>query len=110
MIDNKIEELFNTIEDSKEYQEYKKIESILDKDKSIKKLIEEIKALQQESVRLEYEKNEYYKVIDKEIDKKAKELNDKPVYQEYLTKMSELNDILSMSSKMIEDYIEDKVN
>lgn len=110
MIDNKIEELFNTIEDSKEYQEYKKIESILDKDKSIKKLIEEIKALQQESVRLEYEKNEYYKVIDKEIDKKAKELNDKPVYQEYLNKMNELNNILSMSSKMIEDYIEDKVN
>lgn len=110
MIDNKIEELFNTIEDSKEYQEYKKIENILDKDKSIKKLIEEIKALQQESVRLEYEKNEYYKVIDKEIDKKAKELNNKPIYQEYLTKMNELNDILSMSSKMIEDYIEDKVN
>ena len=110
MIDNKIEELFNTIEDSKEYQEYKKIESILDKDKSIKKLIEEIKALQQESVRLEYEKNEYYKVIDKEIDKKAKELNDKPVYQEYLTKMNELNDILSMSSKIIEDYIDDKIN
>ena len=110
MIDNKIEELFNTIEESKEYKEYKKIEKILDKDKSIKKIIEEIKALQQESVRLEYEKNDYYKVIDKEIDKKAKELNDKPVYQEYLTKMNELNNILSMSSKMIEDYIDDKVN
>ena len=110
MIDNKIEELFNTIEDSREYKEYKKIESILDKDKSIKKLIEEIKDLQQESVRLEYEKNDYYKVIDKEIDKKAKELNDKPIYQEYLTKMNELNDILAMSSKMIEDYIDEKVN
>lgn len=110
MIDNKIEELFNTIEESKEYKEYKKIESILDKDKSIKKLIEQIKNLQQESVRLEYEKNDYYKVIDKEIEKKAKELNDKPVYQEYLNKMNELNDILSMSSRIIEDYIDDKIN
>lgn len=110
MIDNKIEELFDTIESSSEYQDYKKIETILKKDKSINELINEIKSLQKESVRLEYNHDNSYKEIDKKIELKVQELNNKPVYQEYLNKMNEINNILAMSSKMIEDYVEEKVN
>ena len=110
MIDNKIEELFEAIESSSEYKNYKKIEGILEKDKSINNLIEEIKSLQKESVRLEYNHDDDYKEVDKKIELKVAELNSKPVYQEYLNKMQEINDILSMSSKMLEDYVEEKVN
>ena len=77
MIESKLEELFNSIENSSLYKEYKKIEKILDKD-------EEIKI-------------------------KADELNNKQIYQEYLSRMEEFNNELAMSSKMINDYIEEKV-
>ncbi len=110
MIDNKIEELFKEVKSSKEYQNYKNIESILQKDKSINKLINEIKKLQQKSVNLEYHHDEKYKDIDKLIAEKVELLNSKPVYQEYLSKMQELNNILSMSSNMIENYLQDKIN
>ena len=42
--------------------------------------------------------------------KKVEELNQIPAYQEYLNKMNEFNDILAMSSKMIEDYVDEKIN
>ena len=59
MIESKLEELFNSIENSSLYKEYKKIEKILDKD-------EEIKI-------------------------KADELNNKQIYQEYLSRMEVFN-------------------
>ena len=40
MIETSIEELFNSINNSKEYKEYKEIVDIIDKDKEIKNLIE----------------------------------------------------------------------
>ena len=54
MIDNSIEALFESINNSKEYQEYLKITNILNDDKETKKLIDEIKELQKEATKLEY--------------------------------------------------------
>lgn len=110
MVENKIDELFNTIENSKEYKDYLKIGKSLKKDKKIDKLIEEIKELQKESTILEYNNDDSYKEIDKIIASKVEELNNIPAYQEYLHKMNELNDILAMSSNMLEEYIDEKVN
>ena len=108
-MNNSLEELFNTIENSKLYQEYKKMENILSKDKEIKAIIDEIKELEKEATYLEYIGDEKYKEIDEEIKKKADILNNKQVYIEYLNKMEEFNDELATSSKMIEKYIEEKV-
>ena len=110
MIENKIDDLFKTIENSREYQDYLKIGDSLSKDASINELIDEIKKLQQESTELEYHGGDSYKEIDKVIENKVAELNLKPAYQEYLNKMNEFNDILAMSSKNIEDYINEKAN
>lgn len=110
MIENKIDNLFKTIENSKEYQDYLKIGESLAKDNTINQLINEIKKLQQESTELEYLGDESYKEIDKIIEKKVAELNSKPAYQEYLNKMNQFNDILAMSSKNIENYINEKAN
>ena len=109
MIDNKMEELFDTILNSKEYEEYKKIGDILKKDSSINGLINEIKSLQQEATFLEYNNDPKYKELDRIIDAKVKELNSKPVYQEYLHKMEEFNDIISSSSLMLEQYVNEKI-
>ena len=109
MINNSLEELFNTIENSSLYKEYKKMENILSKDEEIKKLIDEIKELEKQATYLEYIGDDKYKEIDEEIKKKADILNNKQVYQEYLNKMEEFNNELAISSKMIEQYVEEKV-
>ena len=109
MIENKIDELFQAINESKEYKAYQNIGEVLEQDEEINNLIKEIKTLQQKSVRLEEQGNEEYKEIDKEIDELVKKLNSKPIYQEYLKRMNELNDILAMSSNQIEKFINNKV-
>jgi len=109
MINNSLEELFNSIENSNLYKEYKKMSSILSKDEEIKKLIDEIKELEKQATYLEQIGDEKYKEIDEEIKRKADILNNKHIYQEYLEKMDEFNNELAMSSKMIESYVSEKV-
>ena len=109
MIEKKINELFETIENSNEYKSYLEIGKVLESDKEINTLIKEIKKLQQKSVNLEYNNDNSYIEVDKEIEKKVKLLNSKPIYQEYLRLMNEFNDVIAMSSNNIEKYIDSKV-
>ena len=109
MIENSIFQLFNSIESSSLYKEYKKMSEILSKDKNIKKIIDEIKELEKKATYLESIGDNSYKEIDEEIKRKSDILNNNHIYQEYLNKMDEFNDELAMSSKIINDYIEEKV-
>lgn len=104
-----LETLFNAIESSKQYKEYQQMVTILNKDGEIKKLIEEIKELEKQATYLEYIGNPTYQEIDKLIKEKADILNNNQVYLEYLNKMSAFNRELSTSSKIISDYISEKV-
>ena len=109
MVNSSIEELFNSIENSSLYKRYKKMSEILSKDSDIKKILDEIKSLEQEATYLESIGDDKYKEIDEEIKRKADILNNNYVYQEYLNSMDEFNDEISMSSKIIEKYVEEKV-
>lgn len=109
MINSSIEELFNSIENSTLYKKYKQMSEILSKDSEIKEILDEIKELEKEATYLESIGDDKYKDIDEEIKKKADILNNNYVYQEYLDRMNEFNDEISMSSKMIEKYVEEKV-
>lgn len=109
MINNKLEDLFKAIEESSEYQNYLKIGEVLEEDEEIKKLINEIKSLQKEAVKLEYNNDIRYKEVDKKIKEKVDMLNKKPIYQEYLRRMDTFNNILSESSNNIEKYINSKI-
>lgn len=109
MIKESIDELFNAICNSSSYKEYINITSVLKNDSEVNDLVNEIKELQKESVNLEYKGDMSYKDIDKEIDKKVEILNSMPVYQEYLRRMNNFNDILSQSSYTIEKYINEKI-
>ena len=53
MIDTKIDNLFKTIKESKEYQNYIKMENAIKKDKDLISLIEEIKNLNKKATILE---------------------------------------------------------
>lgn len=109
MINNSISELFNSIENSRLYKEYKKMEDILSKDSKIKEMLDEIKELEKEATYLEYIGDDKYKEIDNLIKEKADILNENQIYQEYLNKMEEFNNELAISSNMIEKYVEEKV-
>ena len=109
MINSSIEELFNSIENSDLYKKYKEMSNILSKDSNIKLILDEIKELEKEATYLESIGDSKYMDIDEEIKRKADVLNNNYVYQEYLNSMNEFNDELSMSSKMIEKYVEEKV-
>jgi len=109
MINEKIDELFETIKNSKEYLAYQNIGEVLKDNDEVNNLVDEIKKLQQESVRLEEENNPKYKEIDKVIEEKVNTLNSIPVYQEYLRRMEEFNDVIASSSKNIEEYINSKL-
>lgn len=110
MIDNSIEELFTSINDSPEYQEYKKISSILNDNIEVKELIEEIKTLQKEATKLEYNNDNKYMEVDKVIAEKTKLLSSNTYYQEYLSKLKKFNTMLLASSSLIEEYIDEKVS
>lgn len=109
MIESSISELFKSIEESPLYKKYKKMSDILSKDTEIKKLLDEIKILEKKATYLENIGDLRYKEVDEEIKIKADILNNNCVYQEYLNCMDEFNDEISMSSKMIEQYVEEKV-
>ena len=109
-MESSIEELFNAINNSDEYKEYKQIVDIIEEDNDIKNLIEEIKKLQKEATYLEYHEDNKYKEIDSIIKEKAKELNNNSKYQEYLSKLKKFNNTLLASSSLLEDYIDSKVS
>ena len=75
MIESSIEELFNSINNSNEYKEYKLIVNTLESNKEVIDLIEEIKKLQKEAVNLEYKNDDRYLELDKLIKEKEKILN-----------------------------------
>lgn len=109
MVNSSIEELFNSIENSSLYKRYQKMSDILSKDSSIKDTLDEIKKLEQRATYLESIGDEQYKEVDEEIKQLADKVNNNYVYQEYLNCMDEFNEELSMSSKLIEDYVAKKV-
>ena len=109
MVNSSIEELFNSIENSSLYKKYKKMSDILSKDTEIKKIIEEIKVLEKKATYLENIGDIKYKEVDEQIKIKADILNNNHIYQEYLNSMNDFNNEISMSSNMIEKYVEEKV-
>ena len=108
-MNNSLEELYDSIENSNYYKEYKKITNISEQDSEINNLINEIKDLEKEATILEYKKDPKYKELDKLIKEKINILNNNQLYIDYLKKMEDLNSILKESSTIIEKYLEENI-
>ena len=80
---NNVEELKKLIEESEEYKEYDRLTKILDTDKEINEIIDEIKKLQKEAVNKEVKKEDT-KNIEEKLDNLFEELNNKEKYIEYI--------------------------
>lgn len=109
-MNNKIEELFNTIENTKEYIEYNEIKELLINNKEIMNLIKEIKKLQKKATYEEASHQTSYHETDKLIQEKIDNLNSYPLYHEFITKKENLNDMLAFVTNIINKYLEDIIN
>ena len=109
MIESSIEELFQSINYSQESQENQEIVSILNNNKEVKDLIEEIKELEKEATKLEYNNDDRYKEIDKIIEDKSNKLKENNDYNEYLSKLKKFNNTLLTTSSLLQEYIDEKV-
>ena len=102
----KIEELKSIIESSKEYKRYLEINKLLDKNDEVKEKVKLIKKIQQELAKSEYHKDyEKSKILEESLEKNKKELNEIPIYNEYVHVIENLNESLSQI-KRIEDYLQ----
>lgn len=90
-IENKAKELVQAIKDDDKYKEYINLRQKLKDNKDIMSKMQEVKRLQKEYVKGAY--------LDKEIETKLncllKELEQNSLYQEYLAKEKEINNILN---------------
>jgi cell fate (sporulation/competence/biofilm development) regulator YmcA (YheA/YmcA/DUF963 family) len=108
---NKIDEIIEYIKKSSHYQKYLLIESKMNNNEDINQLIKEIKLLQKEATHEEYlGSNENANKIDEKIKQKLTELNNIPLYNEYINTVEELNNILLNIKNQIEAYINRKTN
>lgn len=105
----KIDALIDTIKESHEYKRYIEIDKVLNKNKEINNLVNDVKKMQQRAVMLEYHKDHRYKKLDDKVKELIDELNSIPLYQEYTRRLNDLNDMISYVTYNIEEYINSKI-
>lgn len=105
-IKKEIDGLIDLIVESSLYKNYRNILERMEKSDDINKLIEEIKLLQKKAVREEYAHDQ--KAQDETetlLIERNKELNNIPLYQEYLVVVEELNDMFLNIRDKVQDVI-----
>ena len=83
-------ELVKEIKNDKEYREYVTLRNKIKSNEEIMKIIENIKTLQKQYIKSAYLDDE----IKVKLDKELSELEDIPLYKEYLLKEKKINNIL----------------
>lgn len=101
---DKIDEIVEFVKDSKEYQQYLFLEQKMKEHPKIPKLISEIKKLQKKAVKAS--NKEEVSIIDEEILTIQNELEDIPLYVDFLRVQSELNVTFSIIKETIDKIFE----
>ena len=98
----KIDEIIKYIEESSEYQKYLKLKESINKDKDLKELINKVRILQQDVV--------HHKENKSKLDQMTNELENYPLYREYINTLDEINNIYSIIENSLNNYFRDKLN
>lgn len=106
---NKIEEIVNIIKNSDEYKKYIEVSNKMKNNKEIMNLINEVKFLQKNLVKEQSFGNDI-SLIDEEINKKIKRLEEYPIYLEYTYLQEDLDNSISLVKTSIEKYINNITN
>ena len=99
-------ELVKEIKNDKEYREYVTLRNEIKSNKEIMKRIENIKTLQKQYIKSAYLDDE----IKVKLDKELSELEDIPLYKEYLLKEKKINNILTTIKEGINVSFENILN
>lgn len=102
----KADELAAQISDIEEVERFKQVEERLNNNQKIKKLINQMKALQKQAVNFQaYGKTEALKKVEKEIDLIQEEIDAIPIVQEFRESQVMINDILQVVTETIKDEV-----
>lgn len=99
---DKIDEIINIIENSDDYKKYLSLKESIKNNKELTTLINKVRILQQDYL---------HKRINKTLlDEKTKELNNNPLYREYINTLSEINNIYGIIETSLNNYFQEKLN
>ena len=101
---DKTNELVSLIKESNDYKRYLFLKEEMKKDKQLMELVNKIKKSEKLRVNLEHKKEDIYN-IEKEINSLRKELNEYPIYQEYLYLQEDLNNLFQNIRNILETNI-----
>ena len=105
----KIDEIVDYIKGTDDYKDYLFLKEKLENHDKAKLLIKEIKKLQQDLVKKQAMNLEIAE-LDKEIKEKVVELEKIPLYQEFIEKQDNLNNMYQVIKNRLDDYFIDKLN
>lgn len=102
--------LANMLANTEEIERFKQVEAKINENNKIQRLVTKIKTLQKQAVNLQaYEKTKALKIVEDEIAKAEKELDDIPIVQEFKESQSIVNDILQLVSGTIAREVTNRV-
>lgn len=104
-IKDKFGEIINSIENSYNYQKYLQLKKEMLSNEKINNLISEIKTIQKELVKKEYNKLDFASE-EQEINKRLDILDSIPLYVEYNKYQSLVNEELTLIKDKINNYID----
>lgn len=103
------DEIVDIIKNSEEYRKYIEVSNKMKDHKEIMSLIDEIKSLQKQLVK-EQSLNKDVTSIDNEINNKLKQLEEYPIYLEYIYLQEDLNESIGLVKERIEKHINNITN
>ena len=101
----KVDDIINYIENSKDYQKYLLIKDKMQNDLEINNLLNEIKHLQKKLAN-----NEGNMDLKKELSLKNEILKNIPLYREYLNTLDDLNNVFNIIETRINNHFDKIVN
>ena len=93
---DKVDEIINNIEQSDEYQKYLQLKMQIDNCKELKKIINEVKILQKDVV--------HHVTSENKLKEKLNELNNNPLYREYINTLDEINNLYMIIENELNNY------
>ena len=104
-LNKSIDDLIDTIVNSKEYKNVIEIKKKMDTNSELIILINEVKKLQKK-----YIKSNYDEKIKKDLEIKKEELNNIPIYVDYNENLKAVNEMINIVKDELNKYFYDKLN
>ncbi|MBR2679049.1 MAG: YlbF family regulator [Bacilli bacterium] len=100
-----LNEVIDCIKESPEYKDCLKIKEQMDSNEELVELINKVKELQKKYIRSNYDSN-----IKKELDECESKLKEIPIYNIYLEKLKEVNQMIDYVKDSLNDYFDKLLN